>query len=107
MVGQEQTFFVFPQDFHNAYGVRILEKRSSSAWLARLAMSDHAVGAFLPALLSYRRKTINFTPTDDLGNQIRAVLGDEVRLPPTLLYGDSRLVTINLVINILAFFQVA
>ena len=84
MIGQEQTFLIYPQDYHNLFGVRILEKRSLTTILARLAMSDHVIGAFLPAWLSYRRKTEHFAQTDSR-DQIRAVLGGESLLPPTLL----------------------
>ena len=87
MVGQEQTFFIIPQDMHNLFGFRILEKRSSAAWLARLAVSDHAIGGFLPALLSYRRKAVHFTPTDP-DTKILSVLGEVTRMPPTLMDGN-------------------
>jgi len=86
MIGQE-FFFFLPQDAHNLYNLRILEKRSSSAWLARLISSDHAIGA-LSALLSYRRKTTHFTPMDTV-EQIRAVLGDDTPLVSTWLFDDS------------------
>jgi hypothetical protein len=89
MIGQENFFFA-PQDIHNLYRLRILEKRSLSALLNRLTSSDHFIRASLPALLSYRRKTAQFTPTDSF-SQIRAVLGNETLLPPTLLYGQSPL----------------
>jgi len=82
MIGQEN--FVFgTQDMHNSYGLRILEKRSLTALLNRLVVSDHIIGASLPALLVYRRKAANFTPTDSR-EQIRAVLGEDTLLPPTL-----------------------
>ena len=82
MIGQPRFFFI-PQDIHNLYNLRILETRSSAAWLNRLFVSDHIIGAYLPALLSYRRKATYFTPMDSL-DKILAVLGEEAWLPPTL-----------------------
>jgi len=87
VIGQDRNFLFIPQDMHNMYGPRILEKQSLTALSHRLALSDHFIGASLPALLSYRRKATNFTPTDSW-EQIRIVLRDEPRLPPTLLYGE-------------------
>ena len=84
MVGQEQAFHILPQDMHNLFGLRILEKRSLTALLTRLTMTDHIIGAYLPAILSCRRKTAHFTPMDSFA-QIRAVFGDEAYLPATLL----------------------
>jgi len=92
MVGQENFFF--PQDVHNMYGLRILEKRSLTTLLTRLIWSDHVVVVSLPALLSYRRKAVIFAPTDSR-EQIRAVLRDEPRLPPTLIQGDPPLVDVE------------
>ncbi|MCL1921528.1 MAG: hypothetical protein FWG50_10730 [Kiritimatiellaeota bacterium] len=90
-IGQDMSFLFLPQDIHNMYGLRILEKCSLTALSRRLALSDHCIGASLPALLSFRRKTMVFTATDSFP-QIRAVLGDEVWLPPTLLPGRHRAV---------------
>jgi len=87
MVGQEQTFFFLPQDFYNVFGLRILEKRSLTALLSRLAVSDHTIGASLPALLSYRRRVTHFDPTD-ITSQLRDIFKDHPRLHPTLLYYD-------------------
>ena len=82
MAGQKNFVFMV-QDAHNLYGLRILDKRSLTALLARLVSSDYYMRASLPGLLSYRRKAINFAPTDS-GDQIRAALGNESRLPETL-----------------------
>jgi|GEM_PF-2192094 len=84
-IGQVNFFFI-PEDVHNLYNLRILEKRSLTALLNRLVWSEHFIGASLPALLSYRRKAAQFTPADS-SLQIRSVLGDEVWLPPTLWHG--------------------
>ena len=84
MVGQEQSFFFFPQDMHNLFGLRILEKRSLPPLLTRLAVTDHAIGGFLPALLSYRRKATHFSTTDSY-QQIKSVFEEEIRLPPTMM----------------------
>ena len=89
MVGQKQTFFIFPQDMHNLFGLRILEKRSLTALMTRLAMTDHIIGAYLPSVLSYRRKAPHFTLTDSWG-QIRSVFGDEPHLPATLWDAQPR-----------------
>ena len=85
VIGQDGLFFIFPQDMHNLYGLRILGKRSFTALLNRLIMSDHCIGTTLPAFLSYRRKAEHFSPTDS-GDEIHAVLGDEKWLYPTWIY---------------------
>ena len=82
MIGQEHFFFI-PQDAHNLYGMRILETRSSAALPNRLFVSDHIIGAYLPALLSYRKKATHFALEDTL-DKIYAVLGDDAWLPPTM-----------------------
>ena len=79
----DMGFLFVPSDVHNVYGLRILEKCSLSALSHRLAVSDHFVGVSLPALLLFRRKTAHFTETDSFP-EIRAVLGDEARMSPTL-----------------------
>jgi len=88
MVGQEQSFFWFAPDAHNLYGLRLLEKRSLPPLLTRLASADHDIGGLLPALLSYRRKAVHFSPTDSF-QQIQSVLGKESRMPPTMYNGDQ------------------
>ena len=79
----DMGFLFFPHDIHNVYGLRILEKCSLTALSHRLAVSDHFIGVRLPALLLFRRKTTHFTETNPF-LQIRTVLGDEIRMPPTL-----------------------
>jgi len=90
--GQENFFFL-PQDMHNTYRLRILEKQSLSALLNRLVISDHIIGASLPALLDYRKKASTFTPFD-IYPQVGAVLGKEMRSPPTL-WSDFSLAASN------------
>ena len=85
-IGQE-NFFFYIEDIHNTFGARILGKRSFSALLNRLVMSDGIIGAGLPALLSYRRRSPRSTP-DDTYQQIKAVLGEAPAMPPTLLNGN-------------------
>ena len=85
-IGQENFYFVV-EDAYNLYNLRILEKRSLTALLARLVSSDHFIGASLPALLAYRRKVAQFTPTDSL-EKIGIVLGENAWLPPTLWHGQ-------------------
>ena len=89
MIGQENFLFI-PENMHNMFGLRILEKRSFPVLLHRLVLSDHFIGASLPALLSYRRKAPHFTP-DDTYQQINAVFGrDAPAMPPTLCDGRPR-----------------
>jgi len=103
MIGQENFVFAV-QDMHNMFGLRILEKRSLTALLARLVWSDHVIGVSLPALLAYRRKATNFMLTDSW-EQISAVLGDEPRLPPTLVYPVESPRTASAVDNFLSGIQ--
>lgn len=88
VIGQVNFFFI-TQDAHNLYGLRMLEQRSLSALVSRLVSSDYFIGASLPALLSYRRETTRFSPIDS-SLQVGSVLGNETRLPPTLLDGQPR-----------------
>jgi len=88
MVGQEESFFVFPQDVHNLYGLRILEKRTLPPLLTRLTMGDQAIRGLLPALLSYRRKAVHFSPADSSA-QIRPILGENTRMPPNMYNGEQ------------------
>jgi len=90
MVGQEETFLVFPQDIHNLYGLRLLEKCSLPPLLTRLSSADHVIGGLLPALLSYRRKAERFSPTDSF-QQIQSILGEDTRMSPTMYNGGQPL----------------
>jgi hypothetical protein len=54
-----------------------------TALLSRLFITDYAIGASLPAVLSYRRKAADFSPTDSW-EKIAAILGEDDLLPPAL-----------------------
>jgi len=82
-MGQDMSFLTSPRDWYNVYGLRILEKCSLTALSHRLVASDLFIGTRLPALLLFRRKTMQFTAMDSFP-QIRAVLGDETYMPLTL-----------------------